>query len=230
MEVKGEDQVVAVQAQNLTPVQMGNVRLSDLMTGLVQAPNEPVQKEDRQGTKGSAALCMRAEMGPAAAQRSALAESLGFLDMRMQDCKAELLASTVTNIGPFLEDEFSVDGQPMKLHMRNVTVTMKDDSPRIYPTAPQPVPATFIVDQLLLERSDDGIMRVKAEGSDPKASAGVPVAGSGNVNGSCSVQQQAESRALESQLCDAQAALAQALRERERLLLEVRKYDPMFTL
>lgn len=230
MEVKGEDQVVAVQAQNLTPVQMGNVRLSDLMTGLVQAPNEPDQKEDRQGSRGSAALCMRAEMGPAAAQRSALAESLGFLDMRMQDCKAELLASTVTNIGPFLEDEFSVDGQPMKLHMRNVTVTMKDDSPRIYPTAPQPVPATFIVDQLLLERSDDGIMRVKAEGSDPKASAGVPAAGLGNVNGSCSVQQQAESRVLESQLCDAQAALAQALRERERLLLEVRKYDPMFTL
>lgn len=36
MEVKGEDQVVAVQAQNLNPVQMGNVRVSDLMAGLVK--------------------------------------------------------------------------------------------------------------------------------------------------------------------------------------------------
>lgn len=68
---------------------------------------------------------MRAEMGPAAGRRSALAESLGFLDVRVQDCHAELLASTVANIGPFLEDEFSVDGQPVKLHMSNVTVTMK---------------------------------------------------------------------------------------------------------
>lgn len=64
-------------------------------------------------------------MGPAAARHSALAESVGFLDMRVQDCHAEVLASTVTNIGPFLEDEFSADGQPMKLHLSNITVTMK---------------------------------------------------------------------------------------------------------
>lgn len=36
LEAKGEDQVVAVEAQNLTPVQMGNVRLSDLLAGLIQ--------------------------------------------------------------------------------------------------------------------------------------------------------------------------------------------------
>lgn len=89
------------------------------------APVLPVQKQSREGSSASPALCMRAEMGPAAARRSALAESLGFLDVRVQDCQAELLASTVTNIGPFLEDEFSVDGQPMQLHMSNVTITMK---------------------------------------------------------------------------------------------------------
>ncbi|MEQ2157989.1 hypothetical protein GOODEAATRI_007526 [Goodea atripinnis] len=99
-------------------------------------------------------------MGPSAARRSALGQSLGFLDVRLQDCQAELLASTVTNIGPFLEDEFSVDGQPVRLHLSNVA----DDGPRIYPTAPQPVPAKFIIDQMLLQRSDDGIMRIKGEG------------------------------------------------------------------
>ncbi|XP_008300879.1 UHRF1-binding protein 1 [Stegastes partitus] len=230
MEVKGEDQVVAVQAQNLTPVQMGNVRLSDLLAGLVQAPADPVQKQDKQHSRGSPVLCMQAEMGPSAARRSAMAESLGFVDLRVQNCKAQLLTSTVANIGPFLEDEFSVDGQPVKLHMSNVTITMKDDSPKIYPTAPQPVPATFIIDQLLLERGDDGIMRVKAEGADPKAAAGVPVAGSDNPGGSSSDKQLSEGRMLESQLCDVQAALTQALSERERLLLEVRKHDPTFTL
>ncbi|KAM4563580.1 bridge-like lipid transfer protein family member 3A [Odontesthes bonariensis] len=227
MEAQGEDQVVAVQAQNLATVQMGNVTQSDLLAGLVQAPDEPVQ---RQGSGGSPALCMRAEMGPSAAQRSALAESLGYVDIRVQDCQAELLASTVANIGPFLEDEFSVDGQPMRLRVSNVTITMKDDGPRIYPTAPQPVPAKFIIDQLVLERSDDGIMRVKAEGADPKPSADVPVAGLDNPDSSDSVHQQNERQTLESQLRDAQAALTQALTERERLLLEVRRHDPTFTL
>lgn len=68
---------------------------------------------------------MRAETGPSAARHSVQAESLGFLDMRVQDCQAELLASTVANIGPFLEDEFSVDGQPIKLHMSNISITLK---------------------------------------------------------------------------------------------------------
>lgn len=39
-----------------------------------------------------------------------------------------------------------------------------------------------------------------------------------------------QGQTLESQLSDAQAALTQALSDRERLLLEVRKYDPTFTL
>lgn len=78
-----------------------------------------------QGSRNSPVLSLRAEMGPSAAQRSTLDESLGFLDVRLQDCQAELLASTVTNIGPFLEDEFSVDGQPVRLHLSNVTVTLK---------------------------------------------------------------------------------------------------------
>lgn len=68
---------------------------------------------------------MRSEMGPSAARHSPLAESLGFLDIRVQDFQAELLSSTVSNIGPFLEDEFSVDGQLMQLHLSNITITIK---------------------------------------------------------------------------------------------------------
>ncbi|KAK2851678.1 hypothetical protein Q5P01_007954 [Channa striata] len=231
MEAKGEDQVVAVEAQNLRPVQMGNVRISDILAGLTQAPVGPVHKQDRLGgRRGSPVMCLRAEMGPSAARHSSLAESMGFLDLRVQDCHAELLASTVANIGPFLEDEFSVDGQPMKLHMSNITITLKDDSPRVYPTAPQSIPATFIVEQLLLERSEDGIMRLKAEGTNPAASAGVSGTGTVNTNSFNSVQQQSERETIESQLGDAQAALTQALSDRERLLLEIRKYDPTFTL
>ncbi|XP_054645481.1 bridge-like lipid transfer protein family member 3A isoform X2 [Dunckerocampus dactyliophorus] len=215
MEVKGEDQVIAVQAQNLSSVQMGNVRVSDLLAGLIQVP---VDKQNGQSIRGSPALCVRAETGPSAVRHADTTESLGTLNVRVQDCHAELLASTVANIGPFLEDEFSVDGQPIKLHLSNVTVTVKDDSPRVYPTAPQPTSATFIVDQLLLERSDDGIMRLKAEG---------PY----NTNMSCcSVQKQSERQTLESKLSDTQLALTRALSDRDRLLLEIKKYDPKFSL
>lgn len=35
MEVNGEDQVVAVETQNLSPVQMGTVKVSDLLAGLI---------------------------------------------------------------------------------------------------------------------------------------------------------------------------------------------------
>uniref|UniRef100_A0A3B5M1L5 Bridge-like lipid transfer protein family member 3A n=1 Tax=Xiphophorus couchianus TaxID=32473 RepID=A0A3B5M1L5_9TELE len=221
MEVQGEDQIVAVQAQNLTPVQLGNVRQSDIL--------------DRQGCRNSPALLLRAEMGPSAALRSALDESLGFLDVRLQDCQAEFLASTVTNIGPFLEDEFSVDGQPIRLHLSNVTVILKDDGPRIYPTAPQPVPAKFIIDQLLLQRSDDGIMRIKVINGfiiTPVTfkSTYCPTLCQNTSYYLTSIMLLLQSRTLESQLWDTQAALTQALTERERLLQEVRKYDPTFTL
>lgn len=37
IEVKGEDQVVAVEAQTLTPVHMGNVRQSDVLAGVIQS-------------------------------------------------------------------------------------------------------------------------------------------------------------------------------------------------
>lgn len=92
---------------------------------LSAAADEPVQRQDSQRSRASPVFLMRAETGPSAAQRSALAESSGFLDVRVQDCQAELLASTVTNIGPFMEDEFSADGQPMRLHLHNVTIIMK---------------------------------------------------------------------------------------------------------
>ncbi|XP_061699850.1 bridge-like lipid transfer protein family member 3A [Syngnathoides biaculeatus] len=214
MEIRGEDQVIALEAQNLSLVQMGNVRVFDLLAGLIQAPSH---KQNGHGVRAAPAVCMRAEMGPCAARHNETTEFLGLLDVRVQDCQVELLTSTVANIGPFLEDEFSVDGQPMNVHLNNVTITIKDDSPRVYPTAPQPTSATFVIDQLLLERSDDGIMRLKAEVLN-------------GLNHSCSLQNQHERQTLDSKLSDAQIALTQALCDRERLLLEIKKYDPEFTL
>lgn len=44
LEVSGEDQVVAVEVLNMSPVQMGNVRVSDLLAGLLQGKKQNPQK------------------------------------------------------------------------------------------------------------------------------------------------------------------------------------------
>lgn len=219
MEIKGEDQIVAAEAQNLIPVQMGNIRTSDIQAGLVQVPSGVLQKQNKH--RNCPAVSMRAEMGPSAAEHSAMAESVSFMDCCLKDCHIELLSSTVSNIGPFLEDEFAAESQPLKLHMNNITLTIKDDGPRIYPTAPRPVPATFIIDQLLLERGDDGILRLKVENAAPKPTRSVP---------DSDVPLRNQEQTPEDQLSEAKAALTQALSDRDRLLLEVKKHDPTFTL
>ncbi|KAK0143425.1 UHRF1-binding protein 1 [Merluccius polli] len=151
VEAKGEAQVVALEVRDLSPVQMGNVKVSDLFYGLTQAPKRP---REGQSVRRCPAVCMRVS----------LAESAGRLEVALKDCQAELLASTVANLGPFLEDELGGEGPPMRVHLSNVAVTMKDDGPRIYPTAPQSVPATVILDRVLLERTDDGVLRLKGDG------------------------------------------------------------------
>lgn len=40
LEVRGEDQVVAVEVLNMSPVQMGNIRVSDLLAGLCQGKSQ----------------------------------------------------------------------------------------------------------------------------------------------------------------------------------------------
>uniref|UniRef100_A0A8C1UAQ3 UHRF1 binding protein 1 n=1 Tax=Cyprinus carpio TaxID=7962 RepID=A0A8C1UAQ3_CYPCA len=106
---------------------------------------------------------LRMEMGPRARRHSPLSESMGFIEMCLTGCKAELLASTLNTLAPFLEDELSADPQPMRLCLRDTAFTLKDDGPRVYPTAPQPVPVLFSLDGIVLERMDDGILSLRCE-------------------------------------------------------------------
>ncbi|KAJ0064408.1 hypothetical protein NL108_006419, partial [Boleophthalmus pectinirostris] len=222
MEVKGEDQIVVAEAQNLVPVQLGNIRSSDILAGLVQVPIGVLQKQNK--PRKVPAVTVRT----CAVEHSS--DCVSCMNLSLKDCHVELLSSTLANIGPFLEDEFAVDSQPLKLHMNNITITIKDDGPRIYPTAPQPVPATFVVDQLLLERGEDGILRVKGVVCNAPVSAAVSQNITSELNFSVTVSFILQNQTSEDQLSDVQAALTQALSERDRLLLEVRKYDPTFTL
>lgn len=222
LDAKGDDQTAIAEAVNLVPVQLGNIRTSDVQAGLVQVPDLVLQKQNR--PRKVPAVTLRTETGSSVLAQSS--DCVSFMDLSLKDCHLELLSSTVANIGPFLEDEFAVDSQPLKLHLSNITITIKDDGPRIYPTAPQPVPSTFVIDQLLLERGEDLVLRIKAESTDVKTITSVPAIHS-EKNGT---PQENQNQLREEHLSDVQCALTQALSERDRLLLEIRKYDPAFTL
>uniref|UniRef100_A0A3B3R8W9 Bridge-like lipid transfer protein family member 3A n=1 Tax=Paramormyrops kingsleyae TaxID=1676925 RepID=A0A3B3R8W9_9TELE len=169
----------------------------------------------------------RMELGPSAGRHSPLAESAGFLEMRVTGCRAELLTTTLSTLGPFLEDELSADIQPMRLYLDNATITLKDDGPQIYPTSPQPMPVVFMLNGVVLERFDDGVFCLRGR---PESRSEQPDLYSVIHDGPYVLFCQVQCTPLEIQLQAAQAALAQAVSDRQHLLQEVRKYDPLFNL
>ncbi|XP_043080665.1 UHRF1-binding protein 1 isoform X2 [Puntigrus tetrazona] len=229
MEMRGEDIVVALEAQELLPKQHGNHKVTDLLAGLTQAgsssPNAPLSPGPRSLSCAPAAA-LRMEMGPRAGRHSPLSESVGFMEMCLTGCKAELLASTLNTLGPFLEDELSADPQPMRLWVRDTAVTLKDDGPRVYPTAPQAVPVLFSLDGIVLERLDDGVLSLRPA----QSQSGIETDGDEDRAGPSCFRAEEQNKSLESRLADVQSALEKALSDRERLLQEVRKHNPSFTL
>ncbi|XP_028848414.1 LOW QUALITY PROTEIN: UHRF1-binding protein 1 [Denticeps clupeoides] len=229
MEGKGQDAVVALMAQDLIPRQMGNQKISDL-SGLnhdLSSQNRPTSPSQQEATgRCTPVFSMRVEVGPSAARHSPLAETAGFLDMRVIGCRTELMASTIGSLGPFLEDELIGDVQPMRISLDGIAVMLKDDGPRVYPTAPQPVPVMFTFDGVVLERSDDGVFSLRADDSQ----TGTGECWENADRGCLAIREDSKEELLQSQLTDAQVALSQALLDRERLLQELRKYDPLFSL
>ncbi|KTG04590.1 hypothetical protein cypCar_00023794 [Cyprinus carpio] len=146
--------------------------------------------------------------------------------MCLTGCKAELLASTLNTLAPFLEDELSTDPQPMRLWLRDTAITLKDDGPRVYPTAPQPVPVLFSLDGIVLERLDDGILSLRPA----QSQSGTETDGDKDRAGQSCFRAEEKNKSLESRLADVQSALEKALTDRERLLQEVMKHNPSFTL
>ncbi|XP_067227988.1 bridge-like lipid transfer protein family member 3A isoform X2 [Chanodichthys erythropterus] len=231
MEMRGEDIVVALEAQELVPKQHGNHKVTDLLAGLTMtqaaasSPSAPLSPGPRSLSSPPAAA-LRLEMGPRASRHSPLSESVGFMEMCLTGCRAELLASTLNTLGPFLEDELSADPQPMRLWLRDTAITLKDDGPRVYPTAPQPVPVFFSLDGIMLERLDDGILCLRSA----QSQSGIETEGNRERDDQSCIRVEEKNKSLESKLTDVQSALEKALSDRERLLQEVRKHNPSFTL
>ncbi|XP_027515647.1 UHRF1-binding protein 1 isoform X1 [Corapipo altera] len=241
IEARGDDLSVAVQVMNVVPEQLNNVGMWQYLRGYVavgapgvEEPADPVPSPQPQ-------LCLRLDGGPAAAAHSPLAERNGLLRVLLRGCHTQLCMSSLTSLGPFLEDEIIPEVIPMEIEVVDAKITMQDDSPRVYPTSPGPVPITLAVDHVVVRRRDDGVFYLTApQGKDSlkeekpvsvpegqKAPAesvlAAPAAGAHGLQ----LKQVPE---LQRELQTMKLALAEANMDKAHLLQEIRKYNPLFQL
>ncbi|XP_049997131.1 bridge-like lipid transfer protein family member 3A [Alexandromys fortis] len=235
IEVRGEDLTVALQAEELALQQLGTVGLWQFLHG--QCPGTSFQESSNRKTgRIRPAVGLRFEVGPGASVHSPLATQNGFLRFLLRGCDLELFTSVLNGLGPFLEDEDVPVVVPMQLELLNSSVTLKDDIPPIYPTSPGPVPITLAVEHLVLRRSDEGVFHLGAPAQDrpldeipekqqlPQEQ--VLLVPTGQDLG----LQEKDLPTLQQELMDTKQALASAHQDREKLLQEIRKYNPLFEL
>ncbi|NXP16293.1 URFB1 protein, partial [Scytalopus superciliaris] len=177
-------------------------------------------------------LSLRLEGGPGAAP-SPRAQHTDLLRVLLRGCDTELCMSSLTSLGPFLEDEIIPEVIPMEIEVVDAKITLKDDSPPVYPTSPGPLPITLAVDHIVVRRRDDGVfylteeekpVSVPEEQNAPAESVlAAPAAGARGLQ----LKQVPE---LERELQTMKLALAKANMDKAHLLQEIRKYNPLFQL
>ncbi|KAG8512141.1 UHRF1-binding protein 1 [Galemys pyrenaicus] len=237
IEVRGDDLTVALQAEELTLQQLGTVGLWQFLHG--QCPGTNFQESsDLKTDHLRPAVGLRFEVGPGAAVHSPLATQNGFLHFLLRGCDLELFTSVLNGLGPFLEDEEIPVVVPMKIELLDSRITLKDDIPPIYPTSPGPVPITLAMEHVVLKRSDDGVFHIGAAAQN-RSSAEEPKNEKRQApkeqvflvpTGEAFGQQVRELPTLQKELIETKQALANANQEKERLLQEIRKYNPLFEL
>ncbi|XP_075578666.1 bridge-like lipid transfer protein family member 3A [Pelecanus crispus] len=242
IEARGDDLSVALQVRNVVPEQLNNIGMWQYLRGYLALGDPGVEKPSvPEATKTQPEVCLRLEVGPAAAVHSPLAVQNGFLHMLVHSYTAELFMSFLTNLGPFLEDEIIPEVIPMEIEVVDGKITLKDDSPRVYPTSPGPVPITLAVDHVIVKRRDDGVFYLTApqgEGS-PKQEKPVSVLQEQKAPVECVLAAPAAGTRglqlkdvpeLQRELQTMKIALAEANMDKARLLQEIRKYNPLFQL
>ncbi|NWZ28171.1 URFB1 protein, partial [Asarcornis scutulata] len=184
-------------------------------------------------------VCLRLEVGPNAAVHSSLAVQNGFLHMLVHSYRAELFMSFLTNLGPFLEDEIIPEVIPMEIEVVDAKITLKDDSPRVYPTSPGPVPITLAVDHIIVKRKDDGVFYLTGGEDSLRLEKPEPVVQDQKAPAECVLAappggvrglQLKDLPELQRELQTMKIALAEANMDKARLLQEIRKYNPLFQL
>uniref|UniRef100_A0A4W3JSJ5 Bridge-like lipid transfer protein family member 3A n=1 Tax=Callorhinchus milii TaxID=7868 RepID=A0A4W3JSJ5_CALMI len=155
IDMRGDDLSFGVQAKEVIPEQLGNVDVEQYMSRHSTG--------EKQVSTFSPAVSFHFECGPGSAEHSPLAVKNGFLHFHISDYEVEFLMSSLTNLGPFLEDEVIPEVIPMKIELSECRITLKDDGPPLYPTSPGPIPIRLDIDHLVIQRIDDGTFCMKGK-------------------------------------------------------------------
>ncbi|XP_042198108.1 UHRF1-binding protein 1, partial [Callorhinchus milii] len=250
IDMRGDDLSFGVQAKEVIPEQLGNVDVEQYMSRHSTGYGKPSCGESE---RAQPAVSFHFECGPGSAEHSPLAVKNGFLHFHISDYEVEFLMSSLTNLGPFLEDEVIPEVIPMKIELSECRITLKDDGPPLYPTSPGPIPIRLDIDHLVIQRIDDGTFCMKVDsqnkdnlmplknhlvrmGSDKRGEespeTGKPSAliGGRLPSDLASTVSKEMNDLLRQELASTKAALTKANHDRDRLLQEIRKLNPEFDL
>ncbi|XP_068134420.1 bridge-like lipid transfer protein family member 3B [Hyperolius riggenbachi] len=159
IDIKGDDITLCLQVNQVIPKQLGNVRVWQYLNNR----NSSDQKNSLsvEGRKSCPEISLRLETGPSAKRYSLLAAENGFLQCQVSDFSSEFLTSTLANIRHFVEEDSAAEVMPMKIKVQKVRLHLQDDSPRNNNSDLQPEPLILNLENLLIERFDDGSFCIK---------------------------------------------------------------------
>ncbi|MGH0124125.1 UNVERIFIED_CONTAM: hypothetical protein FKN15_016138 [Acipenser sinensis] len=152
VDVKGDNAAVCLQINRVIPNQLGNVSVRQYLGNRSMGSDHSSLLQHR---KACPEVRMRMESGPNAAAHSPLAANNGFLQCELDNFSADLLMSSVVNLGQFIEGDSVSEVLPMKITVSNTSINLKDDS-RVNPSGTQPAPMALHIENLLVQRNDDG--------------------------------------------------------------------------
>ncbi|XP_041113224.1 UHRF1-binding protein 1-like isoform X2 [Polyodon spathula] len=152
IDIKGDNAAVCLQINRVIPNQLGNVSVRQYLGNRSMGSDHSSLLQHR---KASPELRVRMERGPNTAAHSPLAANNGFLQCELDSFSADLLMSSIVNLGQFIEGESVSEVVPMKVTVSNTSINLKDDS-RINPSGTQPAPIALHIENLLVQRNDDG--------------------------------------------------------------------------
>ncbi|XP_018416102.1 PREDICTED: UHRF1-binding protein 1 [Nanorana parkeri] len=216
--VLGEDVSVTVQALDLSCAQ----KAEDLKGLVASIPGTPP------ASMSTPRVTLYFDLGPTAASFSPLAVRNGFLQLLIQDFCSTIPVSALTHLGPFLEDEKIPEILPMIIQVNNSKITLHDDGPRLYPSPISPEPVAFSLNNLKVQRKEDGVFCLIGEESPDPVSRDTHPSFVHISNSSEALPKSIE--VLQQELLAARAKLEQQKQQEERLLQEIRKYNPLFNI
>ncbi|XP_069824829.1 bridge-like lipid transfer protein family member 3B [Dendropsophus ebraccatus] len=158
IDIKGEDVAVGLQVNQVIPKQLGNVSVWQYLNSRNTNSEQKLSMEQR---KSCPEISLRLETGPSAKRHSLLAAENGFLQCQVTDFSSEFFTSTLANIHHFIDDDSVPEVMPMKIRVQKAKLHLQDDSPRNNNSDPEPEPIVLNIEDLLVERYDDGSFCIK---------------------------------------------------------------------